>query len=301
MAYACAHEVPMWGYGTDGNNRLALTAAGLNDIWAGSDLGEALDGTDRLYAKRTLTETLEHDSNNGTGRWRNPHNGHSGAVTLLRTYFDDNGKSCLSCKTTLRANRQDEIREHTICEPSQDNVTFKSAAGEEIRGIFIAPPKIAPTPAPAVVMLHGCAGLSKNGRIPEREQAWIDILHRRGWAVLLPSSFASRGLGDLCEIPISQRPIHYWEQRPYDAKGALTYLQSRHDIDYERIALMGWSNGAQAVLEYVRNGSPVETTLEGNDFKTAVIFYPGCLGGTKYHKNFSARIPTLIQHGKSDD
>ena len=105
----------------------------------------------------------------------------------------------------------------------------------------------------------------------------------------------------MCGIPIPQRPIHFWEQRPYDARGALSYLQSRQDIDHERIALMGWSNGAQAILEYILNGSPVEATLDGDDFKTAVLFYPGCLGGTKYHKDFSVRVPTLIQHGKSDD
>jgi len=60
--------------------------------------------------------------------------------------------------------------------------------------------------------------------------------------------------------------------------------------------LLGWSNGATGALWAVR---PRPGHEERSDFRSAVVFYPGCrrLENTAWN----ARVPTLIVVGALDD
>src|SRR5579862_9084916 len=54
-------------------------------------------------------------------------------------------------------------------------------------------------PFPAVVALHGCAGLgSKGATVSPRHRDWADRLTQLGFVVLFPDSFGSRGAGSQC-------------------------------------------------------------------------------------------------------
>jgi dienelactone hydrolase len=54
-------------------------------------------------------------------------------------------------------------------------------------------------PFPAVVALHGCAGLfEKSGALSPRHVDWAERLAARGFIVLLPDSFGSRGAQPQC-------------------------------------------------------------------------------------------------------
>ena len=183
---------------------------------------------------------------------------------------------------------------------AEERVNFKNAQGETIEAIYIPPPSGRTAPAPAVIMLHGCAGLfTKSGKIRSRERAWIDILHNEGWALLLPDSFGSRGHGSLCQT--KNRPVKPERERPYDAVAALEYLAKAPGIDAAKIALLGWSNGAMTGLHTIRDGAAASRSDGTKDFRTAVVFYPGCIALKKSFPNYRPRVPLLIQHGEKDD
>src|SRR3979409_1131070 len=58
-------------------------------------------------------------------------------------------------------------------------------------------------PFPAVVGLHGCAGLFNNGAVALRYRDWAQHLTKAGFVVLYPDSYGSRGLGSPCAAPKS--------------------------------------------------------------------------------------------------
>ncbi|MEX2312251.1 MAG: prolyl oligopeptidase family serine peptidase, partial [Rhodospirillales bacterium] len=183
---------------------------------------------------------------------------------------------------------------------AEERLNFKTAEGDTIEAIYYPPPTDAPKPSPAIIMLHGCGGLfTKSGKISSREKSWIALFQKAGWAVLLPDSFGSRGYGSLCQT--RDRPVKPEKQRIYDTLGALELLHRNPDIDAERIALAGWSNGAMAGLHALRDGSPAAPPKGTKDFRTAVVFYPGCIALKKSHPDYRPRVPTLIQIGALDD
>ena len=125
-------------------------------------------------------------------------------------------------------------------------------------------------PFPAIVAMHGCGGLlNDKGNLRSRETDWAERFLAAGYAVLFPDSFTARGLREICTG--TSRSI-FPKDRADDAAAAAEWLGSQPFIDRTRLALMGWSHGAMAVLWAVRPdflGIPPQ-------FKTAIAFYPGC-------------------------
>jgi dienelactone hydrolase len=153
-----------------------------------------------------------------------------------------------------------------------------------------------PGPFPAVVALHDCGGLTDR---PNTEaqlySVWANKLVADGFVVLFPDSFGSRGLGSQCRE--QHRRVHASRERVADANAAGLWLQQQSYVRPDHISLLGWSNGAAAVLWTVRL-----TTLshpETADFRSAVAFYPSCV--RLREAAWSARIPTLILIGRADD
>ena len=150
-------------------------------------------------------------------------------------------------------------------------------------------------PFPAVVGLHNCTGLmNRAGVMGTRYSDWAERLSRNGFAVLLPDSNRSRGLGSQCAA--RSRPVRVDRELVADANAARLWLQGQSWVAADRVSLLGWSSGANAALWAVRTTIPV---TEGPDFRSAVAFYPGCrrLGVSAW----SARVPTLILIGRADE
>ena len=151
-------------------------------------------------------------------------------------------------------------------------------------------------PFPAVIGLHGCAGVNVTARPPaSRYQDWGQRLADAGFAILYPDSYGSRGLGPQCRV--SSRAVRADRERVADADTARRWLQSQSWIIPERISLLGWSNGAIATLWAVRPRISVKNS--GPDVRSAIALYPGCrrLNETAWN----ARVPTLILIGGADD
>ena len=150
-------------------------------------------------------------------------------------------------------------------------------------------------PFPAVIGLHNCAGLNnRNGVLGTRYKDWGQRLAKVDFAVLLPDSNGSRGLGSQCGV--RKRSIRNERERVADAEAARDWLQKQDWVMPDRISLLGWSSGGIAALWAVRVRPQA---LEGTDFRSAVAFYPGCRRLSTVA--WSARVPTLILIGRADD
>lgn len=122
-----------------------------------------------------------------------------------------------------------------------------------------------PGPHPVVLFLHGSGGLwANNNTLPnaanltaanspaQQFRDWGNLLVGLGYACLFPDSLHPRGFSGSFA---NRRPHHDPAEddslcspnyeRPKDVVAALAYLVSRADIDRERVALIGFSHGAQ--------------------------------------------------------
>jgi dienelactone hydrolase len=170
-------------------------------------------------------------------------------------------------------------------------VSFPGRGGVTLQALMMKPE--GQGPFPAIVALHGCAGLGNSkGVINPRHADWGARLRGTGFIVIFPESFKSRGLGSQCTI--RKRAIQP-SGRAKDAFAAAEWLAARPDVDKRKIGLLGWSNGAMTLLYAARAGS----RPHGVDFARAVAFYPGCK--TILKKGYRPRLPVTILHGLADD
>jgi dienelactone hydrolase len=151
-------------------------------------------------------------------------------------------------------------------------------------------------PFPTVIALHGCGGLSTHSEpVLARYRDWAEQLVRSGSAVLLPDSYASRGLGPQCRV--KERRLSARHERVADILAARQWLMQQSWARRDRISLIGWANGASALLWAIRpqllarNSDP--------DFRSAIAFYPDCRLSAGL--GWSARVPTLLLIGAKDD
>jgi dienelactone hydrolase len=151
-------------------------------------------------------------------------------------------------------------------------------------------------PFPTVIALHGCGGLGNHSEpVLPRYRDWAEQLLKAGSAVLLPDSYGSRELGPQCRA--KERRVSARRERVADIMASRQWLEQQPWAIHNRISLLGWANGASALLWAVRpqlwsrNAQP--------DFRSAVAFYPDCRVSSGL--GWSARVPTLLLIGAKDD
>ena len=151
-------------------------------------------------------------------------------------------------------------------------------------------------PFPTVIALHGCGGLSGHADpVLPRYRDWTEQLLKSGKAVLWPDSYGSRELGPQCrakDVHVKSR-----HERVADIMAARGWLMKQPWVARNRISLIGWGNGASALLWAVRPQSWSHDTEP--DFRAAVAFYPDCRISAGL--GWSARMPTLVLIGAKDD
>ena len=192
------------------------------------------------------------------------------------------------CVGAVRANADDLVHfDSAAVKPTpfqlrnaqQNGQVLQAVPGTPLNGYLTRPP--GEGPLPAVVLLHGCGGLSPNVR-----KTWSERLSSWGYVVLVVDSFSTRGIKDTCN--------RFFSDRVYDAYGALEFLSKYSFVDPQRIALMGFSAGGIATLEAVQLGG-AEQLME-RKFKAAIAYYPYCAVS-----NGDMAVPTLILIGELDD
>jgi dienelactone hydrolase len=151
-------------------------------------------------------------------------------------------------------------------------------------------------PFPVVIALHGCGGLSGHAEpVQVRYRDWAEELLKDGKAVLFPDSYGSRELGPQCHV--KERRITARRERVADILAARQWLMQQAWAAQDRITLLGWANGASAVLWAVRPQLLLHHAEP--DFRSAVAFYPDCRLSSGL--GWSARVPTLVLIGAKDD
>ena len=151
-------------------------------------------------------------------------------------------------------------------------------------------------PFPTVIALHGCGGLNgQSDQIQPRYRDWAEQLLKDGNAVLLPDSYGSRELGPQCRV--KERRVLARRERVADIMASRQWLLQQPWVSQDRVSLIGWANGASAVLWAVR--PQLASRKAEPDFRAAVAFYPDCRISSGL--GWSARVPTLLLIGASDD
>jgi len=172
---------------------------------------------------------------------------------------------------------------------------------------------------PVVIALHGCSGLMGTRRdavrvdaapagssaadgdaasaLQPRYRDYAQWLTERGYAVLMPDSESAHGKLPGCGDSAETRGVDE-RMRRTDALTALRWVARQPGIDATRIVLLGWSNGAQAVLATVDASRPWPANTP--QVERAVAFYPACKRAVQQH-NFRLRAPVLLMIGGADD
>jgi dienelactone hydrolase len=151
-------------------------------------------------------------------------------------------------------------------------------------------------PFPAVIALHGCGGLAGHAEpVAPRYRDWAEQLLKDGKAVLLPDSYGSRELGPQCRV--KERHVRARRERVADIMASRQWLLKQPWAAHDRISLLGWANGASALLWAVR--PQLSSRNVEPDFRSAIAFYPDCRISAGL--GWSARVPTLLLIGAKDD
>jgi len=151
-------------------------------------------------------------------------------------------------------------------------------------------------PFPVVIALHGCGGLAGHAEpVQPRYRDWAEQLLKDGNAVLLPDSYGSRELGPQCRV--KERRVLARRERVADIMASRAWLVQQPWAARNRISLLGWANGASALLWAVR--PQLSSRSVEPDFRSAIAFYPDCRLSSGL--GWSARVPTLLLIGADDD
>jgi dienelactone hydrolase len=110
---------------------------------------------------------------------------------------------------------------------------------------------------------------------------------------LTVDSFATRGIKNAC----TQDAPRLLLSRQGDALGALSYLSNLPFVDSQRIAVIGYSQGAMVALQLASNHqAEIFDVPRDRKFKAAVAYYPLCSVASE-----ELIVPALIMIGELDD
>jgi dienelactone hydrolase len=197
-------------------------------------------------------------------------------------------------------------------------VSFENDRGERIQALYAVPDRQGPMPA--VIVLHGSGGLmdtpdrGEEAEMGPQFEDWAALLYREGYAVLMPDSFASRGFYEWNDAPDSLDNEERLIMRVYDAHAALAFACRQDEIDCDRVAVMGFSNGgsvaAFSVHARLNELAPLADLPALDDrpsFALSIPYYPGCgfdgLLSTDIDDPVEFYRPTTrvyVQHGDND-
>jgi dienelactone hydrolase len=216
---------------------------------------------------------------------------------------------------------------HQLAPRNDSEIMLCNDLGEPIIS-SIAMPDGDPPPGgwPGVVMLHGSGGSFLSGKEEEDPclealdyefSDWAERLNERGYAVLTPASYYSRGF---CEWNDDTRPDNLNKHemlilRVFDAIAAANYLCDDPQVDCSRLAMLGFSAGATVALLLMHEdlSDTYDSRLHHLDdvpaFVGAVAYYPGCglegelvneIDESAIERYYYPMAPVFVPHGEKD-
>jgi dienelactone hydrolase len=184
--------------------------------------------------------------------------------------------------------------------------TTTTGAAEQIPAALMKPD--GPGPFPAVVIMHDCSGLGpRSSGAPDR---WAKELVGRGYVIVIPDSFTTRGYASgVCTDPSPSRAEVSPFRRVRDAYAALAYVRTLPYVDGSRVGLMGGSHGGTTTLASMVAPESTKEALARDKragFVVAVALYPDCgrrMGRWRADLSgvYQPVAPLLILIGENDD
>jgi len=190
-----------------------------------------------------------------------------------------------------------DITPQTISFPSESPFTPADIARDpppaSVPAQLYLPPHARPDHStPAVVLLHGAAGL-----VYQRGNVYGPQLAAMGVAVLVVDTFGARR--NLAETFIG-RVINITETMfVADAYAALRYLASRPEIDAHHVALAGFSWGGMATTYALYAQLADALAPPGLRFVGHVAFYAPCIA--RFASSRTTGAPLLMLYGADDE
>ena len=147
-------------------------------------------------------------------------------------------------------------------------------------------------PFPAVVLLHACLG------VRAKDIRWAEALRDEGYVALVVDSMTGRGLTTLeARSGVCQGMSLWGGTRAADVAASLAYLRTRPEVDPARLAVIGFSHGAWAALDFLSAAS--DDDVRG--LRGVVGFYPYCgIASRARWRGWQANVPTLFLLAKAD-
>jgi len=214
----------------------------------------------------------------------------AGSVVQIGTASAGTQEGCDSCSLRHQAftRTRDLLNEKA---PPPADVGFSYKVADEIHALEgrLYRPE-AGEPAPAVVLLHGCAGVwSLQHDWARRFQAW-------GYVALALDNTAPHDISSTCEEPGSEAFFGgHGSAKSLDAYAASAYLSMQAFVDARRIGQVGWSRGAQPVRTTATDG----TVGRGFTDARAVGLSPVVAFNLTCPASGDGEVPLLIRTGKA--
>jgi dienelactone hydrolase len=175
--------------------------------------------------------------------------------------------------------------------------------GKTLRAQIFVPESASIKPRPAVILLHGCGGIGANGVLNARHTMWKNWLLERGFVVVFPESFTSRGFDQICSQKFSDRTLKQAD-RVDDVAATRRWLAARKDVDASKLVLWGWSNGGGTVLASIARRTEMRAGTSAPDdmkFAHAISFYPSCSNYANSTQTYRLTSPLTLLIGDADD
>lgn len=177
----------------------------------------------------------------------------------------------------------------TVARFPNANVIDSSEPQRQISGTLAKPG--GDGPFPAVVLLHTCGGVQ-----PHVRDDWPKYLTSIGYVTITVDSFGSRGLGP-CANSLHTADVgpktNAYREIARDAFGALDYLSVQPYVDSKRIAVVGFSLGANTINSFLIH----QPKRPDNNFAAAVGVYGRCHDLARYAR---PRTPLMEIAGELD-
>lgn len=163
------------------------------------------------------------------------------------------------------------------------DVSFQNEEGLLIPAKLFSPAIADGARRPAVIMLHGCAGVYADGDVSKIYREWGDRLVAAGYVALLVDSFSSRTTEPQCNNGPGVGVSEVFD-RPKDVDAAYDFLVQEKDkigVNPDKIGVLGWSHGGSTVVSSLATTQPINPTLPNPNasmkpIKVGVAFYAGC-------------------------
>ena len=141
-------------------------------------------------------------------------------------------------------------------------------------------------PFPAVMVLHGCLG------VRSKDTRWAERLRDQGYVALVVDSMTGRGLTTRDDLTGVCRGLNLWGgTRAADVRASLAHLRTLPYVDARRVAVVGFSHGAWAALDFLAISS--DDDVRG--LRAVVGFYPYCgVASRARWLGWDVDVPTLL-------